>query len=180
MSVVDIASSIANFVGPWAANEDKARELGLPPLLFGSDKGTQATCSAQGFFLQLGLAAPLYNVSQVVYSRLVGSQVPMESESFQHHHSCRQQTSLASTHCTLVALVSTSPIFLFDGACCVALGFVQFESGHIHLLDRSLSTQLPLCLGMRRCNGSHAFAATMPFSINSPLKSCRSGSHCPP
>lgn len=71
MSLFELMSSLWNCLGTWAATGDKARELGLPPLLFDSDKGNQATCSAQGFFLQPGLAAPLYNVSQVLYPLLI-------------------------------------------------------------------------------------------------------------
>jgi hypothetical protein len=68
---VDILFSIWFFIGSWAADESDVIPDGLPPLLAGTAHGSQGTCSAQGFFLQLGIAVPLYNASQSIYAVLV-------------------------------------------------------------------------------------------------------------
>jgi hypothetical protein len=67
MSLVDLLSSLWIFVGTWALNLDTAG----PRLEDVGASGTQATCSAQGFFIQLGIASPMYNVSLALYALLV-------------------------------------------------------------------------------------------------------------
>ena len=62
MSFLDLCSSIWLFVGSWAVPSSRS----VP-----GANGNNATCSTQGFFFQLGIAVPLYNVSLSMYSLLV-------------------------------------------------------------------------------------------------------------
>ena len=59
MAVYDLAESIWNFISTWAMPEGTEDVW--------QAKGNQGTCIAQGFFLQLGLAMPLYNAVLSVY-----------------------------------------------------------------------------------------------------------------
>jgi hypothetical protein len=63
MSTYDVLESIWNFVSTWAIPR------GTPGVVFA--KGTTATCSAQGFFLTLSVAVPLYNAMLSIYYVLV-------------------------------------------------------------------------------------------------------------
>ena len=58
MSLVDILSSLAWFIGTWAAPEDSGA-------LYAT--GNQNTCRAQGFLLQVAIGAPLYNAALILY-----------------------------------------------------------------------------------------------------------------
>ena len=53
MSVYDILESVWNFASTWAI------PAGTPGVWHA--RGTTATCSAQGFFLTLSVAVPIYN-----------------------------------------------------------------------------------------------------------------------
>ncbi len=53
MSVIDVINSFCYFLSSWPI------PYGTPGV-FGA-RGTQQTCAAQGFFIQLGLAIPFYN-----------------------------------------------------------------------------------------------------------------------
>lgn len=59
MSFADFLLSFWGFIGMWAVPEGTSLSNGA--------KGTQGTCTAQGFFLQLGIAAPLYNLLLCLY-----------------------------------------------------------------------------------------------------------------
>jgi hypothetical protein len=66
MSILDLEASIWFFIGPWAIPVNSATSVydadgALSP------KGNSATCTAQGFFLQSGLAIPLYQVSLTAF-----------------------------------------------------------------------------------------------------------------
>lgn len=63
MSIYDILESIWNFVSSWAI--PRGTEGVYKPL------GTTATCSAQGFFLTLSVAVPIYNAFLSLYYLLV-------------------------------------------------------------------------------------------------------------
>ena len=63
MSVYDILESIANFCSTWAIPR------GTQDVWQAS--GTTATCTAQGFFLTLSVAVPIYNAFLSVYYLLV-------------------------------------------------------------------------------------------------------------
>lgn len=58
MSAIDIAFSTGTFFSTWAIPEGS-------PALWAS--GTQATCSAQGFLIQLGVGTVLYNASLSIF-----------------------------------------------------------------------------------------------------------------
>jgi len=59
LSVYDSMMSIAVLIGTWAIPK------GTPDVYMAS--GTQGTCFAQGFFIQLGIGTPLYNASLALY-----------------------------------------------------------------------------------------------------------------
>ena len=59
MSLSDILSSTAIFIGSWAIPE------GTEGVYLAV--GTEASCQAQGFFIQLGIITPLYNGMLAVY-----------------------------------------------------------------------------------------------------------------
>lgn len=63
MSIYDILESIWNFASSWAI--PRGTEGVFRPL------GTTATCSAQGFFLTLSVAVPIYNAFLSLYYVLV-------------------------------------------------------------------------------------------------------------
>lgn len=63
MSTYDVLESIWNFVSTWAI------PAGTPDVVFAS--GTTGTCSAQGFFLTLSVAVPIYNAMLSIYYVLV-------------------------------------------------------------------------------------------------------------
>ena len=63
MSIYDVLESVWNFCSTWPI------PVGSPNLWGAS--GTTQTCTAQGFFLQLGLAVPMYNASLSMYYLLV-------------------------------------------------------------------------------------------------------------
>ena len=63
MSIYDVLESIWNFASTWPI---PAGTTGI-----WAASGTRQTCSAQGFFLQLGLAIPMYNASLSIYYLLV-------------------------------------------------------------------------------------------------------------
>lgn len=63
MSIYDVLESVWNFCSTWPI---PAGPLGI----WGASGNTQ-TCTAQGFFLQLGLAIPMYNASLSIYYLLV-------------------------------------------------------------------------------------------------------------
>jgi len=61
MCLLDLIADIWFFVGGWAMpNDGETLYSGVATL---SPRGTTASCTAQGFFLMLGLAIPLYQVS---------------------------------------------------------------------------------------------------------------------
>jgi hypothetical protein len=63
MSIYDILEGFWNFTSTWPIPRD------TPNRLWAS--GTIGTCSAQGFFLQLALAVPVYNAFLAMYYMLV-------------------------------------------------------------------------------------------------------------
>ena len=63
MSVYDILESVWNFGSTWPIPK------GTPGIIW--PMGTTATCTAQGFFLQLSLAVPMYNACLSFYYLLV-------------------------------------------------------------------------------------------------------------
>lgn len=63
MSVFDILESVWNFTSTWPIPEG-TKNLWDP-------RGNQATCSAQGFFLMLGVAIPIYNAHLALYYLLI-------------------------------------------------------------------------------------------------------------
>ena len=63
MSIYDILESVWNFASTWPI--PKGTEDVWQPL------GTQQTCSAQGFFLTLSVAVPIYNALLALYYMLV-------------------------------------------------------------------------------------------------------------
>ena len=63
MSVYDILESVWNFASTWPIPE--GTEDVWQPI------GTQQTCSAQGFFLTLSVAVPIYNAMLALYYLLV-------------------------------------------------------------------------------------------------------------
>lgn len=63
MSVYDVLESVWNFCSTWPI------PIGTPNIW--GNVGTQQSCSAQGFFLQLGLAVPMYNACLSAYYLLV-------------------------------------------------------------------------------------------------------------
>lgn len=63
LSIWDFMTSIAVFLGTWPIPID------TPGVFMAS--GTAATCTAQGFWMQLGVGAPLYNASLSIYYFLV-------------------------------------------------------------------------------------------------------------
>jgi hypothetical protein len=65
MSVYDILESVWNFASTWAIPE--GTEGVWDP------RGTRATCTAQGFFLTLSVAVPIYNAFLSLYYVLVSS-----------------------------------------------------------------------------------------------------------
>lgn len=67
MSISDVLFSLAHVIGPTAAPEYID---GLWSGILGA-KGNEATCKAQGFFLQLGLTTAFYNTSLCIYYLLL-------------------------------------------------------------------------------------------------------------
>lgn len=65
MSCIDLLVSVWYFVSAWAVPTDAKKNASI------IGKGNQATCSAQGFFIQLGTAIPLYNLSLCLYYVLI-------------------------------------------------------------------------------------------------------------
>ena len=63
LSVYDFVGSAAILVGTWAIPRDTSGVY--------MASGTQGTCSAQGFFVQMGIGTPLYNASLSLYYFLV-------------------------------------------------------------------------------------------------------------
>ena len=63
LSIYDLVSSIAMFLGSWPIPR------GSPGVYLAG--GNDATCSAQGFFVQLTVGTPLYNASLATYYFLV-------------------------------------------------------------------------------------------------------------
>lgn len=63
MSAYDVLESCASFFSTWAIPK------GSPDIIWAS--GNDATCTAQGFLLQLTLAVPLYNAMLSIYYMLV-------------------------------------------------------------------------------------------------------------
>jgi len=63
MSVYDVLESIFNFGSTWMIPR------GSPDIIWAY--GNRATCTAQGFFLTLGSAVPLYNAMLSIYYLLV-------------------------------------------------------------------------------------------------------------
>lgn len=63
MSIYDVLESVWNFCSTWPIPRGT-------PNIWGAS-GTTQTCTAQGFFLQLGLAIPMYNASLSIYYLLV-------------------------------------------------------------------------------------------------------------
>jgi hypothetical protein len=83
MSVYDVLESIWNFLSTWAIPK------GTPGVLWA--EGTTATCTAQGFFLTLSVAVPIYNAMLSLYYVLVINYLlclrpPMSNEVFFHTH----------------------------------------------------------------------------------------------
>jgi hypothetical protein len=82
MSFADVCSSIVWIVATAASPKGTPGVVGAI--------GTDATCKAQGFFYQLGFAAPLYNCMICIYSMLVISynrteeQIEKTAEPFMH------------------------------------------------------------------------------------------------
>merc|ERR1719401_349115 len=62
MSCIDMCTSLAYFLGTWPIPD------GSGPYMA---SGTLATCRAQGFFIQTGIAIPCYNLSLSAYYLLV-------------------------------------------------------------------------------------------------------------
>ena len=67
MSILDLEASIWFFIGPWAIPVNSATSVYDVDDGALSPKGNSATCTAQGFFLQSGLAIPLYQVSLTAF-----------------------------------------------------------------------------------------------------------------
>lgn len=68
LSIVDCLSSIA-----WAFStlpSPATDEYGDPTHVYGA-RGNDATCTAQGFFVQLGLTSPFYNLAMAIHHMLV-------------------------------------------------------------------------------------------------------------
>ena len=65
MSAYDAAESVWNFASTWPLPRDSSSEQ----VVWAA--GTTQTCSAQGFFLTLSVAVPMYNAGLAVYYLLV-------------------------------------------------------------------------------------------------------------
>jgi hypothetical protein len=63
MSTYDVLESAWNFMSTWTI------PAGTPGVVFAT--GTTGTCSAQGFFLTLSVAVPIYNAMLSIYYVLV-------------------------------------------------------------------------------------------------------------
>ena len=63
MSCIDFFTSLWFFVGTWAVPAGTAGVWAAA--------GTEGSCTAQGFFISLNIASPLYNISLAVYYLLV-------------------------------------------------------------------------------------------------------------
>lgn len=68
MSLIDCTSSIA--WGLTTLPVPVTDENGDPTYVYGA-RGNDATCTAQGFFIQLGLTSPFYNLALAIYYMLV-------------------------------------------------------------------------------------------------------------
>jgi len=91
MSVFDLCSSAAHMFSTLPIPEyeyfnidddDDERRMDIEPIpsgIYGA-KGNQATCGAQGFFLQLGYTSALYNMALSVYYLLVIKRGVRESQ----------------------------------------------------------------------------------------------------
>jgi hypothetical protein len=64
MSLQDILASVWFFISTWAVPRDTPGDVYQP-------RGTQQTCTAQGFFLQFSIAVPIYNACLSLYYLLV-------------------------------------------------------------------------------------------------------------
>jgi len=72
MSLIDILSSSWLFIGTWAVPVHYSfNAYGNAGYKVAGASGNEASCEAQGFFLTLGMATPLYNVALALYSLLV-------------------------------------------------------------------------------------------------------------
>jgi len=69
MSIIDIMSSLA-----WSFSASAVQEVHHSAgfYIYGA-KGTRASCTAQGFFIQLGLTSPFYNCTLALYYLLIVS-----------------------------------------------------------------------------------------------------------
>ena len=67
MSTYDILESIWNFASTWPLPADEPLNVGS----FWQPIGNTQTCSAQGFFLTLSVAVPIYNACLALYYLLV-------------------------------------------------------------------------------------------------------------
>lgn len=63
MSLYDVLESVANFASTWAIPADTSGVW--------HPRGNTWTCTAQGFFLTLGVAVPIYNAMLSYYYVMV-------------------------------------------------------------------------------------------------------------